>query len=65
MSDDKPKRKRSLGDVLRSQGFDLTRYDRSAGYYRVKCSQCEAMVIRGVACHEIGCPNKKREQKGE
>lgn len=27
--------------------------------YRVKCDQCEALVINGVPCHEQGCPNTK------
>jgi len=25
---------------------------------RVSCSQCEALVICGVPCHETGCPNQ-------
>jgi hypothetical protein len=25
----------------------------------VRCSQCEALVISGVACHETGCPNAR------
>lgn len=54
------KRKRTrMGDRLRRAGFDLTSYHRDTGYYRPKCSQCEALVINGVACHERGCPNKR------
>lgn len=45
------------GKSLRARGFDLTKYDRSERAYRVRCSQCEALVINGVACHERGCPN--------
>jgi hypothetical protein len=52
-------RKRSLGEQLRKQGFDQTTYDRSTKYYTPKCSQCEALVIQGMACHETGCPNAK------
>jgi hypothetical protein len=26
-------------------------------YVRVKCDQCEILVINGIACHEHGCPN--------
>jgi hypothetical protein len=59
-------RKRSLGEILRKQGFDETTYDRSTGYYRPKCSCCNALVIQGTACHERGCPNSPRfEDDGE
>ena len=59
-----PKRKRNrLGDRLRARGFDRTTYDRSEGVHRVRCSQCEAMVINGVACHETGCPNARRHRR--
>jgi hypothetical protein len=51
------KNKVSLGYKLRKAGFDETYYNRSTGYYKVKCSQCDALVINGVACHETGCPN--------
>ncbi len=54
-------RKRSLGEVLRKMGFDETTYDRSTGYYRPKCSCCQALVIQGMACHERGCPNQPRD----
>ena len=30
----------------------------------VSCTQCEALVINGVPCHETGCPNMKRECAG-
>jgi hypothetical protein len=53
------------GEVLRKQGFDHTEYDRSTGYYRVGCSQCECLVINGVACHESGCPNQRKAQREE
>ena len=26
---------------------------------RIRCDQCEAMMINGVFCHETGCPNTK------
>lgn len=29
-------------------------------YLKVKCSDCSAVVINGVACHETGCPASKR-----
>jgi hypothetical protein len=28
--------------------------------YTIKCDQCEALVINGVACHETGCPKQGR-----
>ena len=40
---------------LRDQGFDLS--ERYARTWRVRCSQCEALVINGIATHETGCPN--------
>uniref|UniRef100_A0A6M3JQQ2 Uncharacterized protein n=1 Tax=viral metagenome TaxID=1070528 RepID=A0A6M3JQQ2_9ZZZZ len=46
---------------LRKAGFDSSEYNRSKGTYHVQCSQCDALVINGVACHETGCPNVKKE----
>lgn len=54
---------KSLLQKLRRNGFDRSEYDRSSGRHRVRCSQCEALVINGIACHESGCPNEKREVK--
>lgn len=48
-----------LLDSLFRQGFDRSR--KSGKGARVRCSQCEALVINGVACHERGCPNQRRE----
>ena len=31
-----------------------------AKQWRVRCSQCEALVINGIATHERGCPNAPR-----
>lgn len=56
----KTRRRPSTGAILRRRGFDRTTYDRSSRYYSVKCSQCAALVINGVACHETGCPNERR-----
>jgi hypothetical protein len=53
------------GERLRRRGFDRSRYDRASGHYRVACSQCEAAVINGVACHEAGCPNYRRPADNE
>lgn len=48
---------------LRKRGFDRSYYNRSSGSHRVRCSQCVALVINGMACHETGCPNEKRGEK--
>ena len=48
---------------LRARGFDQS-YRVSKGLYRPKCSQCEALVINGLACHETGCPNAVHECRG-
>lgn len=48
--------------VLRARGFDCSYWTGSA--YRVKCSQCEALVVNGTATHEIGCPNAVHECVG-
>lgn len=44
--------------LLKRLGFDQSYYNRRTGYYKVKCSQCEATFINGTPCHETGCPNK-------
>lgn len=59
----KKKRKTSLGTILRRRGFDETTYDRSTGYYRPRCSCCQALVIQGIACHERGCSNDPVEDE--
>lgn len=54
-------------DVLRARGFDNSREykDDDNGVSVVPlCSQCEVLVINGVACHEIGCPNATKDCKG-
>lgn len=43
---------------LKKQGFDES--TRDGKYNRVKCSQCEALVIMGTPTHERGCPNQPR-----
>ena len=51
---------KNLTIQLKRRGFDQTYKIRNGGY-RVKCSQCEALVINGVATHETGCINQKRK----
>ena len=48
-------------EKLKRQGFDLSAYVGSKEW-RVRCSQCEALVINGVACHERHCPNEPRKR---
>ena len=51
-----------LAARLRSLGFDqscVTRGDTGRSV-SVSCSQCDALVINGIATHESGCPNAKR-----
>jgi hypothetical protein len=45
---------------LEEQGFD--KCSARADGVRVGCSQCEAIVIQGMATHETGCPNMVREE---
>lgn len=58
--DSKTVKRERRGEKLRRRGFDESYYDRSDGRYRVRCSQCQALVINGVPCHERGCPNNRK-----
>jgi len=31
----------------------------------MQCNQCEALMINGVYCHEIGCPNTHKRYDAE
>lgn len=46
-------------DRLKAQGFDRSVRAGRVGLesIHVACSQCEALVINGVPCHETGCRN--------
>lgn len=51
--------------ALRSRGFDLSAHvPFTRRTYRVRCSQCEALVINGYATHEPGCLNDAHECRG-
>ena len=52
-------------DRLEALGFDKSS-NRSGwpNLLDVGCSQCNSLVINGVAAHELGCPNKTYECKG-
>lgn len=47
---------------LEYRGFDSSRKD--GKHISVGCSQCAALVINGIPCHETGCPNAKHECHG-
>ena len=49
---------------LRALGFDNAKHIPFTKTYRVGCSQCQAVCINGVPCHETGCPNERHECKG-
>ena len=46
---------------LKRRGFDKSRS--VDGRARVGCSQCQALAINGVACHETGCPNESKPRE--
>ena len=54
--------RKTIATRLLARGFDLTCISRASGI-RVRCSQCEALVINGIATHETGCPNAMHECK--
>jgi hypothetical protein len=33
-------------------------------FVKIKCSQCNALVLQGIACHEDHCPNTKYRCRG-
>lgn len=44
---------------LHAQGFDLSRAIPFEHAWRVRCSQCDAVCVNGIPCHERGCPNDR------
>ena len=50
---------------MRDAGFDLAYAIPFEHAWKVRCSQCEALVINGIACHETGCPNVRRDTEEE
>ena len=48
---------------LHARGFDDS-YIVRGGIIKVRCSQCAALVISGIAAHETGCTNARRECSG-
>jgi len=57
--------KRSRVQRLRDAGFDTSYVIPFEHAWKVRCSQCEALVINGIACHETGCPNVRRDTEEE
>ena len=58
-------KKKSMLQSLYDQGFDESTHEFD-GYehsWRVGCSQCEALCVNGIACHETGCPNTVADDK--
>ena len=51
---------RKIVRQLKQEGFDRTYA--SKGTVSPRCSQCETLVICGLACHEHGCPNKENKK---
>lgn len=55
-----PRRMSRLRELRDVKGFDGTTHIPGTSRYRVRCSQCEALVINGIPAHESGCPNIPR-----
>jgi hypothetical protein len=54
-------RKPSRLSIIRSLGFDDSEHVPGTKRYRIRCSQCDAMVINGFPTHERTCPNTPRD----
>lgn len=46
---------------LEELGFDKCRQVEVGERITIGCSQCAAVAINGVPCHETGCPNMRHE----
>lgn len=46
-------------------GFDRSKHIPFTSQWRIRCSQCEALVINGVPAHEHRCPNAQLPFDGE
>lgn len=54
----------NLIESLIEHGFDES-YAKEDGTVKVRCSQCQALVINGFSCHETGCPNASKSHDYE
>lgn len=43
-------------------GFSVKMNEERTGFH-VRCTQCAALVINGVATHELGCPNRQKSRR--
>ena len=50
-------------EQLRQMGFDNAEHVPFTKRWRVRCSQCEALVINGYPTHEQRCPNTPRDEE--
>lgn len=50
---------------LRRLGFDHSYHIPFTKRYHVACSQCQALCINGIACHETGCSHEKNGEEDE
>lgn len=48
----------------RALGFDQSAHVPFTRQYRIACSNCAALVINGVPCHETGCSAAMHECNG-
>lgn len=49
---------------LEGLGFTVTPVFRRPNLLAVSCTQCQALVINGIATHESGCQNARHECAG-
>jgi hypothetical protein len=63
MTSEQKQQRDQLHSSLRAEGFDKCRVYPGDRHVKVGCSQCNALVINGIACHELGCPNQKRRNR--
>lgn len=47
--------------TLRYKGFATSSHIPFTKQYKVRCTECEALVINGTPCHETGCPEQRIE----
>lgn len=50
--------------TLRALGFDRSSHVPFTKQFKVRCSNCEALVINGIPTHETGCRSATRECNG-
>jgi len=49
-------------EAFKQKGFDLTINIPFTSQFRIRCSQCEALVINDTPTHELRCPNIPRDE---